>query len=100
MSYSNDAFQFFREECLVYIKEKEQEVIERWLEEIGFTEPVGYYRNGSEQVMEIYTTRPGVLIGKAGESVRAFEKLLSAYFGGAWTVEFVEIRGGFLNLGK
>lgn len=96
--YDEEAWQQFRGECLRFSREKERSVIEKWLKEIGYTEPVGYYRNICAREMEIYTTRPGGLIGKAGATVRKFEKALSEEFYGEWKVKFIEIRGGFANL--
>lgn len=92
----NDDFEEEIGNCLVYMKNKEEAVIKKWLDHIGFNEPVGYYRDAFHRVMEIYTTRPGILIGKAGVNVREFEKMLSEEFFGEWKVKFVEIRGGFV----
>lgn len=79
---------------------KEEAVIKKWLDEIGYKGPVGYYRKISDREMEIYTTRPGPLIGKAGVNVEKFKKMLSDEFRGEWKVKFVEIRGGFVNVNK
>lgn len=98
MFYDEEAWQQFREEALRFARERDVTIVEKWLNAIGFTEPVGYYRNSFRCEMEIYTTRPGVLIGKAGVTVRAFENMLSDEFGGEWKVKFVEIRGGFANV--
>jgi ribosomal protein S3 len=99
MFYDEEAWQQFRGEALSLTRKRNEEVIEKWLAQIGYTEPVGYYRNSFKCEMEIYTTRPGVLIGKAGVSVHAFEKMLSEEFGGEWKVKLYEIRGGWANLG-
>lgn len=98
MFYDDEAWQQAREEALRFARERDVTIVEKWLNEIGFTEPVGYYRNSFKKEMEVYTTRPGVLIGKAGVHVRKFEKMLSEEFGGEWKVKFVEIRGGFANV--
>lgn len=92
----NEDYEEERYKSLVYMKNKEEAVIKKWLDHIGFNEPVGYYRNVLNHVMEIYTTRPGVLIGKAGVNVKEFKKMLSEEFFGEWEVKFVEIRGGFV----
>ena len=33
------------------------------------------------------------------ENVADFEEMLSSEFGGVWKTEFVEVRGGFVNVG-
>lgn len=93
---NNKSWEKFRGDCLVYAKEREETVLKKWLNEIGYAEPIGYYRGISDKVMEIYTIRPGVLIGRAGVNVEKFEKILSNEFGGEWKVKFIEIRGGFV----
>lgn len=98
MFYDEEAWQEFRGECLTYVKNWERSVVEKWLNQIGYKEPVGYFRNRFTREMEIYTTRPGVLIGKAGATVKQFEKMLSEEFHGEWKVRFIEIRGGFANV--
>ena len=101
MNYFEDEFdqewEEMRAEAHNYMKEKEERVIKAWLEKIGFKEPVGYYRDALNKVMEIYTTRPGVLIGKQGKDVNEFKEMLSAEFYGEWKVKFIEIRGGFVQ---
>lgn len=85
-------------EALATVKNMEEAAIKRWLKEIGYTEPVGYYRSISAGEMEIYTTRPGVLIGKAGVHVEKLRSILSEEFGREYKVKFVEIRGGFVRI--
>lgn len=96
----DESWEVTRSEVHAFMKDKEETVIKKWLNEIGYTEPVGYYRNIFNREMEIYTTRPGVLIGKAGVNVEKFKKMLSDEFYGEWKVKFVEIRGGFVNATK
>ena len=55
-------------------------------------------RSAWKKEMEIYSTRIGVLVGKAGVNVDKLEKMLSEEFKGKWKVKFVEIRGGFVNV--
>ena len=98
MSYDDEIWLKIRSECLAYIRNKEETIIKEWLSKIGYTEPVGYYRNIFKREMEIYTTRPGCLIGKAGVNVEVFKKMLFEEFGGEWNVKFVEIRGGFVQI--
>lgn len=96
--YDEDAWQKFREESHKFVKSLEESVIKEWLDKIGYTEPVGYYRNAWKREVEIYATRVGVLIGKAGVNVKELEKLLAEQFCGEWKVKFVEVRGGFVNV--
>lgn len=98
IDYDEESWQQFRGECLRIAREREEAVIEKWLKQISYKEPVGYYRNSLDHEMEIYTTRPGVLIGKAGTTIREFEMMLSEEFHGEWKVKLIEIRGGFANL--
>jgi ribosomal protein S3 len=93
----DEEWQNFRAEAHAFMKNKEESVIKKWLNEIGYTEPVGYYRNVFTREMEIYTRRPGCLIGKAGVNVRELESMLNEQFLGEWKVKFIEIRGGFVQ---
>lgn len=101
MSYFDDeAFLEMRAEAHEFMKNKEESALKRWLESIGFKGTVGYYFNLSDNVVEIYTTRPGVLIGKAGSGVEAFIQILNEEFRGDWGVRFKEIRGDFVSIDK
>lgn len=89
-----------RAEAHAFMREKEETLIKKWLEKIGYTykEPVGYYRNSCKHEMEIYSTRVGQLIGKAGVNVDLLEKMLKDEFRGEWEIKFVEVRGGFVQM--
>lgn len=93
-----DNWMRFREEALEYSANMERTVIEQWLGKIGYTDPVGYYRDNLHNIMQIYSTRPGVLIGKAGVNAEELERMLLEVFGRDYKVTFVEIRGGFVNV--
>lgn len=95
-----EGWEEFRAEVHAFMKDKEESLIKKWLEKIGYTykEPVGYYRNSWKNEMEIYSTRVGQLIGKAGVNVDLLEKMLRDEFRGDWKVKFVEVRGGFVNM--
>ena len=95
--YNVDNWLKFREEALAYTANKERTVIKEWLDKIGYTDPVGYYRDSLNHVIQIYSTRPGVLIGKAGVNVEELSRMLLETFGRDYKVTFVEIRGGFVN---
>lgn len=94
----DEAWEIMRAEALAFMKNKEESVIKKWLNEIGYTEPVGYYRNSWKREMEIYATRLGCLIGKAGKDINKFKKMLTEEFGGEWEVKLVEVRGGFVQI--
>ena len=90
----------FRAEVRAFMKEKEESLIKTWLEKIGYKskEPIGYYIDLSKHTMEIYSTRPGPLIGKAGVNVDLLKKMLKDDFRGEWTIKCIEIRGGFVQI--
>ena len=96
----DEGWEEFRAEVHAFMKDKEESLIKKWLEKIGYAykEPVGYYRNSWKNEMEIYSTRVGQLIGKAGVNVDLLEKMLKDEFHGEWKVKFVEVRGGFVQI--
>lgn len=100
MLYDERTYQMgrYRGSALKELRDVEESLIKKWLNKIGYKEPVGYYRNPCTKELEIYTTRPGILIGKAGTNVKELKKMLSEEFFGEWKVKFVEIRGGFVNV--
>lgn len=89
-----------RDEAYLFNKQREEGVLKQWLKDIGYRhqEPIGYYRNIMKKIVTIYCCRPGALIGKAGVNVNKLQTLLSNEFRGEWKVEFVEIRGGFIQI--
>ena len=96
--YDEESWEEFRAEALEFMKNKIETLIKKWLEGIGYKETVGYYRNSATKTMEIYSTRPGILIGKAGCHVEQLREMLTNEFHGEWKVKFIEIRGGFVNI--
>lgn len=81
------------------IRLEEEGAIERWMTLAGYNNnPIGYYRDIDNKTMEIYATRPGVLIGKGGKCVEEFKQILKDTFGGDWKVKFIEIRGGMVEV--
>lgn len=93
-----EEFQRFRAEALNISMNQDKAIIEKWCEEIGYSYPLGYYNNRCDRTMEIYTTRPGICIGKAGSAIRKFEEMLKEEFRVPYKVKLVEIRGGFANI--
>lgn len=96
--YDEDGWLAFRADALEYMRNKEETLIKNWLNSICYKETVGYYRNSATKTMEIYSTRPGILIGKAGCHVEQLREMLTNEFHGEWKVKFIEIRGGFVNI--
>ena len=96
----DEGWEEFRAEVHAFIKEKEETLIKEWLNKIGYKDknPIGYYICLSNKTIEIYSTRVGALIGKAGVNVDLLEKMLADEFRGEWKVKFIEIRGSFVNV--
>lgn len=88
----------FRGEALEYVKNKEETILKKWLDNIGYAKPIGYYRDSLNGTMVIYATRIGALVGVEGVNVDKLKKMLSEEFYGEWDVEFIEVRGGFVNV--
>ena len=87
----------FRAECIEYARKKEETLIKKWLDKIGYNETIGSYRDVRNHTMEIYTKHPGVLIGKYGKDVKEFQDMLDEEYRGDWKVKFIEVRGGFIR---
>ena len=92
----------FRNEALEYAKNKQETLLKKWLDNIGYTkrykEPIGYYLNYLHHTMEIYSHTPGALIGMEGAYVEELKQMLSKEYYGKWNVKFIEVRGGFVNV--
>ena len=74
----------------------EMETIKSWLDQIGFNEPVGYWYNYGARNLVLYTNSPGKLIGKYGKDIEILREKLMDQMPGNWTIELVEIKGGFV----
>lgn len=88
----------FRAEVHEWVKQREEGLLKRWIDEIGCKDPVGYYRDAYNKTMELYSTRPGALIGKTGVNIDRLKQMLTDEFHGDWRVKLVEVRGGFVNI--
>ena len=102
MSYIDmeNEWQQFRGEALEFMRNLETKLIEDWCAECNVTTPVGYYFDLSKKVVTIYTDHPGYLIGMKGSKVKQFQDAVQKELRLPYSVEFVEIRGGFANVGK
>lgn len=94
--YDEDEFQEMRAYATEFMHKRYTTIINKWCKEAGVETPVGYYAN-HQGVLEIYTDRPGYLIGKGGELYNKFAAILSDEFHQDYSIKFVEVRGGFAN---
>ena len=74
----------------------ERETIKSWIDQIGFKEPVGYWYDYCSRNLVLYTNKPGQLIGKHGNDIEILRNALNTQMIGNWTIELVEIKGGFV----
>ena len=98
MFYNEESWQKFRAEALNHEAKRQENILNEWLGMMDYVEPVGYYLDTYRNVMVIYATRIGVLIGKGGSNVEVLKKMLLEEYGRGFEVTFVEIRGGFVNV--
>lgn len=85
-----------RNEIHNWAANRERKFLEDWCAEAGLKEPVAYsyeYHKG----FTIYTNRPGILIGKAGNLVNKYRDRLKEEFSKNNDIKFVEIKNGFAN---
>jgi ribosomal protein S3 len=64
------------------------------------TEPVGYDNDLSKHELTIYTTKCGIMIGKAGKCIGAVREVLKEEFNHDYEIKFVEIKGKIVNILK
>ena len=53
-----------------------QDIIKQWKDEVGITDTILYKYNYSINKLVICTTRPGILIGYNGATIKKYESLL------------------------
>ena len=67
-----------------------EKIIQDWLIEIHYNKPVlikkKYIYDSDEEIIQIMTTNPGILIGKGGQDINRLKEKL----GDKYKVEFVE----------
>lgn len=85
-----------RADAASFMRDKEQSLIKRWLAVMKYTNPVGYYVDRWHNVIEIYTTNPGWLIGKGGEGISIFRQMVNLESNRDWEIKLIEVRGGFI----
>lgn len=98
MFYDEERWQKFRAEALEHEANRERTVLQEWLDDIRFAEPVGYYRDGLNNVMTLYSTMPGLLIGMQGRNIEKLKRMMFDEYHVVYEIKFVEIRGGFVNV--
>jgi len=65
-----------------------QKILKQWKKEAGATRVIQYrYRNG---ILTIYSSQPGLLIGKAGVFVNKYKEILEKKVYDFKNLEFVE----------
>ena len=97
LEFDNDKFQESRNRVLIWMKDHEKTVIESFLSDIKYTYPIFYQKDFSNREFTIYTTDPGLLIGKNGTDINRLKSILTREFGGEWKVTLNEVRGEFVN---
>lgn len=86
----------FRRESLECIKNLHENALKKYLNEIGFKDIFAYEYSYSENKFTIYTSKPGVWIGKGGAGVKLLKDILSKEVKDNCDVNFEEIRGHFI----
>lgn len=87
-----------REDAHDFMLNRNKKLIEEWAKSAGVKTPIGFY-NDSNGTLTIYTDKCGQLIGYHGETVNYFKEVLKKEFGKEYKINFVEVKGGFVNLG-
>ena len=90
-------FEEYIGESLEYWHKEISSILKEWCEEAGVKTPIGYYKNPLKHCWEIYTDRPGLLVGKAGSLVGKYKDILNKRCYCNYEVKFYEIKGGFAN---
>lgn len=82
-----------------------KQILAKWKTEAGIFEPIGFKlrHNMDEEtceikayIIEIYTDKPGIMIGYHGALVDKYKKIFEEYYHGTKTeIDFVELNGCF-----
>lgn len=91
-----DNWMQFREESMNYMKNLHGNALKKYVNEAGFKDTFAYEYNYSTHKFTIYTSRPGVWIGKGGTGVDRLKEILLTELKKSCEIEFKEIRGEFV----
>lgn len=70
-----------------------ERVMEKWLKEAKLNEDIHYNIDYKEKTVTIYTTRPGVLIGRRGCLVEKYNLIMREMWNSFAGFKFVEVWG-------
>lgn len=87
----------FRAQCLESEKNRRENLLKIFMNETGYKGILGYAVDLGAKRVDIYTNRPGYIIGKGGQDIKKLESLFSDEYGGDWHTTITEIRGGFVS---
>ena len=75
-------------ECAIFIKDRDQAALKRYLNERGMRDTFAYDYSYTENKFTIYTCKPGIWIGRGGEGVDRLKQILSEDVKEGCNVEF------------
>lgn len=87
----------FRGNYSEYIKNLHENALKKYIYKAGFKDTFAYVYDYNANKFTIYTSRPGVWIGKGGEGVSLLKDILSKEVKENCDVDFKEIRGHFMT---
>lgn len=93
----DEEFENDRAKVLNWAKNKIETILNAWCDEAGIKEPIGYYVDYTNNVIEIYSSRLGYLIGVKGTIINKFRETIKKEYGNGFDFKLIEIRGGMAN---
>ena len=94
--YSN-SWEDERESIISELKSYRKEIFKRFMNDCNFHDNFFYEMCYRTHTCTIYTTKPGLWIGKNGNNIKALTEILSND-GMHWDVKLKEIKGTYLSL--
>lgn len=94
------ANQYSMETVFDYIGSKTTELLNAWCKEANVSTPVGYNNDLLNHQLNVFTMRPGMMIGRTGSLVNKYQAKFSEAYHVDYSIRFIEIRDGFANLNK
>lgn len=89
-------FMDFRGDCIENIKNARENALKKYLDKIGFKDIFAYKYVYEENKLIIYTSKPGIWIGKYGVGVELLKDILLNELKENCDVCFEEIHGNFV----